>query len=894
MNALWPLLIAEFERCLSGAGAPNGDGAGVAARQKRIRALKSAVSVFGSSQIQALLDCCNVSAESLNPESNLAIDTALAAILAATLAPDSDFDSVNKLAEIELSALKNIQQENVQMDQPVLERAAATYATMRVSDVQIPAPDQTGVDARLSALFALEASQKCQQIEQILLNLEHSPDRLELIVPLMRAAHSIKGAARAVQLDAAVKLAHALEDRFSQAQRQGDSLNARLIELGLRCNDCINELAQAKPGAAEVAARVLREMEQYRPGETAGLSVAGSAQLDSFAANSEQAQQPSYIDINSAEPILRIKASTIGEIINLSVTNLVNLDRLQPFAERQQRLRKQLGDMARALESLSSSNVSNHKRIREGQLETTQQIRQALLFARQDITRWIEEFGDYSRTAQALAERSYHTAAKTRLRPFSEMCASYPRIVRDLAKQLQKQVNFNVIGAQIEVDRDVLEQLESPLLHLLRNALDHGIESPAHRVAAGKPREGQLTLQLSYKAGLLQLELSDDGRGVDLDAVRAKLIAQGQPESLVVSLAHEELLERLFAPGFSTRSGVSEISGRGVGLDAARLAIVATGGTLRLKSEAGLGSRFSIVVPISRAVTRALVVNVANELYAFPLLHVVKVVRADAQDVQQVAGAEYLQIDGINTSLIGLAEHLELGSSETDSVLLHVVVLKAKHSTKDKTQSKTQEIQLGFLVSAIVGEFDLLSKPMDPRLGRVADLGGFSSLPDGSPVIFIDAEDLMRNALNAPQFRRQARILSGSSDVIAVKKRILVADDSISVRELVRQLLKSQGYDVETAVDGVDAWDKLRDNPADLVVTDVDMPRMDGIELVRSIKQGNQFRNIPVVVVSYRDRPEDRARGLEARADAYLTKNDFHEDRFLQVVHDLIGPASGN
>lgn len=879
MNSLWPLLISEFERCLSGASAPGGDAAAVAFRQKKIRTLKSAVSVFGGSHIQALLDFCDVSVEALSSQNNLAIDATLAAILAATRVPASELEDVNKLAETELIALKKAREENTKIDQHDPSNAAAASEAGSAAVEPDATPEQAPVDSRLSALFALEASQKCQQIERILLNLEHAPDRLELIVPLMRAAHSIKGAARAVQLEAAVTLAHALEDRFSQAQKIGASLDARLIELGLSCNDCINELAQAKPGAAQLAARVLLAMEHYRPGEStpqnpnAALAVSVDADL-------EIAQPPSYIDIDSADPILRIKASTMGEIINLAVTNLVNLDRLQPFAERQQRLRKRLGDMARALESMPSSDKPNQHRIREGQLDTSQKIRQALLSARQDITRWIEEFGDYSRTAYALAERSYHTAAKTRLRPFSEICASYPRIVRDLAKQLQKQVNFQVLGAQVEVDRDVLEQLESPLLHLLRNALDHGIESPERRLALGKAREGQLTLQLSYRAGLLQIELSDDGRGVDLDAVRAKLIARGQPESLVLELTNDELLEQLFAPGFSTRSGVSEISGRGVGLDAARLAIKATGGTLQLKSEAGVGSRFSIVVPISRAVTRALVVKVANELYAFPLLRVERVVRADAQDVLLVAGAEHLQIEGFNIGLIGLAEHLELGVSGADSIL-HVVMVKALN------------VQLGFLVEAIVGEFDLLSKPMDERLGRVADLGGFSSLPDGSPVIFIDVEDLIRNALNSPQFRRKARTATGSSAIIAVKKRVLVADDSISVRELVRQLLKSQGYEVETAVDGLDAWNKLRDATADLVVTDVDMPRMDGIELVRSIKQDNQFKNIPVVVVSYRDRPEDRARGLEARADAYLTKSDFHEDRFLQVVHDLIGPAPG-
>jgi two-component system sensor histidine kinase and response regulator WspE len=343
-------------------------------------------------------------------------------------------------------------------------------------------------------------------------------------------------------------------------------------------------------------------------------------------------------------------------------------------------------------------------------------------------------------------------------------------------------------------------------------------------------------------------------------------------------LDEEALGEVLFGTGFSTREAVSEISGRGVGLDVVRQMLKELDGSVRLFSTRGGGTRFSLLVPISRAVTRAVVVQVAGESYAFPLLRIERLVRADRATVQARQGMQYLAIEGQNIGLVPLAEQLNLGESRLRGDHVDVVVVSQEGR------------RAGFVVDAVLGEYDLATRPLDSRLGRVTDLAALAILPDGEPVVMLDVEDLMHGALDRERHLARLREDEGAGEVRR-RRRVLVVDDSISVRELERQLLSARGYEVEVAVDGMDGWTKLRDWPCDLVITDVDMPRMDGIELTRSIKQDPRLRSLPVVIVSYRDRPEDRARGMEVRADAYLTKSDFQEHGFVDVVHGLIGDA---
>ncbi|MBK8286829.1 MAG: response regulator [Ahniella sp.] len=299
-------------------------------------------------------------------------------------------------------------------------------------------------------------------------------------------------------------------------------------------------------------------------------------------------------------------------------------------------------------------------------------------------------------------------------------------------------------------------------------------------------------------------------------------------------------------------------------------------GTVRIESRFGAGTRFELQLPISRAILRALLVEVDGELCAFPLTRVSRVVRASPRALVQDGGLRYLPIDGRNVGLIALSEQLDFGRTRYRETVSIVVFEQYGRP-------------IGCVVDAIVGEVDLATRPLDRRLGRIADVASVALTADGEAVVVLDVDDLMRSAFD-PRRRAVARAMGGE-DAQTRRKRVLVVDDSISVRELERQLLAAAGFDVEVAIDGEDAWLTLQHSEFDLMVTDVDMPRLDGISLTRSVRQESRLRNLPVIIVSYRDRPEDFARGMEVRADRYLTKSDFDDDRFLAAVEDLIGAA---
>ena len=716
----------------------------------------------------------------------------------------------------------------------------------------------------LMGLFRVEVENQCAQLGQRLLRLEQEPERLELIAPIMRSAHSIKGAASAVRLEPAVALAHALEDRLLAAQRSGQPVPEFLIEFCLGVVDLLRELA--RHGATpELLARQL-----------ALLSVDPST-VHAAAPVKPIPVQPAYIAAEDSDPVLRIKASLVGRLIALAGSGVVGAHRLRPFAERQQRLRRSVSQLGRLLDDL-------HHRLGAPPSTTPvgadlADLRRHVADARHQTLSWIDEFAEYSREALDLNERIYQAASMTRLRPFRDLVLGYPRMVRDLARQLGKRARLTVIGEGLEVDRDVLDRLDAMLTHLLRNALDHGIESTVERRAAGKSEDGQLKIWATHRAGMLAIDISDDGMGIDLEMVRRRLVEGGRLTPQAAALLTEQALkEHLFAPGFSTRTEVTEVSGRGVGLDVVRESIERLDGSVRLTTRSGHGTTFHLLVPISRAVTRALAIRTGGEVYAFPSLRIHRVLRVSAAQIESRDGLQYLPQQGRNIGLVPLAELLDLGSTRAHADRVDVVVIEH------------QGRLAGFVVEELLGEFDLATRALDPRLGRVADVAAVAILPDGTAVVLLDVDDLMRSTLSRE--RAGMRQIDEKPESRVRAKRVLVADDSISVRELERQLLAGQGFDVEVAVDGMDAWTRLRDENFDLLVTDVDMPRMDGIELTRSIKQDPRLRSLPVVIVSYRDRAEDRRRGLEARADSYLTKADFQDESFIRLIHQLLGPAS--
>jgi two-component system sensor histidine kinase and response regulator WspE len=378
---------------------------------------------------------------------------------------------------------------------------------------------------------------------------------------------------------------------------------------------------------------------------------------------------------------------------------------------------------------------------------------------------------------------------------------------------------------------------------------------------------------------MLQIVLTDDGRGVDVDRLRSRAVERELVARPVAErLSESEVLEFLFLPGFSTKEMVTELSGRGVGLDVVQSMVKAVGGTVRVGSVPGRQTAFTLQLPITMSVIRALLVDIGGEPYAFPLTRIDRILLCRHAEVHTIEGRQYFDHDGGSIGLVVAAQILDVDGGEAPGDPMPVVVIS------DRGQ------RFGLVVNSVLGERDLEVRPLDPRLGKVPDISSASLLENGHPVLIVDVEDLVLSIDNVLMGRRLSRLeFERIAQQTRRAKRILVVDDSITVRELERQLLQSRGFTVDVAVDGMDGWNAIRGADYDLVVTDIDMPRMDGIGLVSLVKNDPTRRHIPVVIVSYKDRDEDRLRGLDAGANRYLTKSSFHDETFLHTVIDLIG-----
>jgi two-component system sensor histidine kinase and response regulator WspE len=342
-------------------------------------------------------------------------------------------------------------------------------------------------------------------------------------------------------------------------------------------------------------------------------------------------------------------------------------------------------------------------------------------------------------------------------------------------------------------------------------------------------------------------------------------------------MSEAELLEFLFLPAFTLKGSVSEISGRGVGLDVVQTMVKEVGGNVRVSSQRGQGTRFHLELPLALSVIRTLLAEIGNEPYAFPLARVDRVLKLPKTEIQSLEGRQHFTLGEQQIGLVAASQVLELESPPSGEDVSIIVL-------GDKTA------RYGVVVDRFLGEQELVVRPLDARLGKVQNVSAAALMPDGSPLLIIDVDDLIRNIENIVSGQRLTQIgRNGGGEVKRARKRVLVVDDSLTVRELERKLLDSRGYAVDVAVDGMDGWNAVRTGHYDLVVTDVDMPRLDGIELVTLIRKDRRLKTMPVMIVSYKDRQEDRQRGLEAGADHYLTKGSFDDDTLVTAVADLIG-----
>lgn len=744
-------------------------------------------------------------------------------------------------------------------------------------------------------LFRMEADGQTQILTDGLLSMERGGGDAATLESMMRAAHSIKGAAAIVGLDVVVQLAHGMEDAFIAAQHGQLQLTPARIDVLLAGVDLMLQFSTLD----EAGLPAWLEQHGARISATMN-SIAGIAQIQSAplpdlpplpAASPPPLAMP-VMETAAAPPApvappddsapQRVQgapkvAQNFDRLLALASESRINAHQMHPFIASLQRFKRNQATLFQALEQLHDAVVRGGDAALIEQSALTGQKAHPL---KQFMLEHMADIESYERRLLGVSKNLVDEVLTLRMRPFRDGVQAFPRMVRDLARSLGKEAQLVIEGEDTLVDRDILARIESPLNHMLRNAVDHGMESQSERIAAGKPALGTIVLEARHRAGMLSIEISDDGRGVDVERIRRQVVERKMASAaMAAAMSQPELIEFLFLPAFSLKETTSAISGRGVGLDIVHQTIREQNGTVRIESVPGAGFRTFITLPLTQSIVRALVVDVQGEAYAIPIVKVERVLKVPQSEIHTLENKQFFDFGGEHLGLVSAAQVLELGQIGAGAGELPVVVIGAAQR------------RYALVVDAIRGEQSLAVQALDPIFGKMRDISAGALLDDGAPVLILDVPDLL---LSIDKLLHEGGLhqlgARGGPEKRKVK-RILVVDDSLTVREMERKLLQGRGYQVDIAIDGIDGWNVVRSGDYDLLITDVDMPRMDGIELVGLVKKDIHLYKLPVMIVSYKDRPEDRARGMSAGADYYLTKGSFHDETLLDAVFDLIGDA---
>jgi two-component system chemotaxis sensor kinase CheA len=467
-----------------------------------------------------------------------------------------------------------------------------------------------------------------------------------------------------------------------------------------------------------------------------------------------------------------------------------------------------------------------------------------------------------------------------RLMPLSSIFNLFPRMVRDIGKQQQKEIRFEIEGGDILADKKILEEIKDPLTHLLRNAIDHGIETASERLEKGKAAVASLRLR-GYSAGdRIVIEVLDDGRGLDLEAIRRTALRKGlHSEAELAAMSPSQVQSLIFAAGFSTRTSVTELSGRGIGLDVVRDNIERLKGNLEVESMPNKGCTFRLFVSSNLATTNALIVSVNQTSYAIPLDVVEMMLLVQRQNLFQLNGRLTLNWEDQPIPVAWLSDVLELPvqppqhiGQEANKVALSCVIIRFGKA------------YLGLFVDALVDQQTLVLKPQSKLLKRVRNITGAALLGSGEICMVLNPQDLIKSALRSGDVPTGAELLS----VVRDKTKVLLVEDSIPIRTQVKRILEGAGYDVTAAVDGLDGFNKLRNGSFDAVVSDVEMPNLTGLELTSRIREYPEYDELPIILVTTLAKDEDKRRGADAGANAYLTKGDFDQSLLINTLRRLI------
>jgi two-component system chemotaxis sensor kinase CheA len=677
-------------------------------------------------------------------------------------------------------------------------------------------------------IFLKEAEEHISSLQNRLLVLEKEPGNTVLIHDLLRNAHTLKGSARMLGFEDISVIAHRMEDFLKEMEdgdRQVDSVG---VDLLLQGTDAINRMTDALAKGAPSPV----DLEKFLYAFEHGGSTADAITVQ------DAAEADTQIDT------VRTSVKTLDSLVNLLGELIINKKRFEDKTSDLKELCRSAGG------SVATDRLKEfHRNLEEDVLY--------LGFIIQQLH------------AEAMA---------LRMLPLKTITEGYVRMVRDLSKSQGKEVNFEIIGDHIEVDRVLLESLKPMFLHMLTNAVDHGIELPEERIARGKPAVGTIRLTARHEGNSVVIEIRDDGSGMDPHKIKQTALRRGVIDKEEAEmLRDDEALYLTLRQGFSTSEIVTDISGRGVGMDVVKMNIEKVKGNLILKSEVGAYTEVHLQLPLTLAVIDALIVTSGDQQYAIPLSYVQETLKIRAEDISTVAGKEVITVRSSAIPLISLSGLLGLQEQKTliSGGKVSAVILKQRDQS------------IACIIDKNNGTSEIVVKGLGGQLKRVHHTFGATILGDGNPALILDVPDIfataegvssggLRKALNDSQNR-------------AFRGRVLVVDDSITTRTMEKSILKAHGYDVTIAISAEDALEKVATTSFDLVISDVEMPGLNGFQLTARLRAMEEYRTVPVIIVSSLSKDEHKRQAIEAGAQAYIVKGAFEQGTLLDTVESLIG-----
>ncbi len=721
---------------------------------------------------------------------------------------------------------------------------------------------------RLRAIFKVEAEEHVRVISAGIAELDKKlpPEALEKVIEsVFREAHTLKGAARVVNLKRIESICQPLESVFSALKHREIELSPRLCGLFHRAADTIALLIVSavgdRPGEDSVSDR-----------ELIGLLVSAS---HGTTANDDPTRSVSAPEALPARPDAVPLPSTIN-----SVRILVSkLDPLLVQAEEMLQIKMVVSQRIAELTEIKQTVIS----FKEEPVNSQENKEIFLNKLQNQVNVVIAAFKQDRRMFDRMVDEQLETMKQVLMLPVSTLLEVFPKFVRDLTLDQGKEAELIVHGAEIEIDKRILEELKDPLIHIIRNCIDHGIQKPDERAGQNKTAKATIMIAFTPKEGRqVEILITDDGSGIDAGQVRAAAVKSGViTEDRARELSSQDTLALIFQSGVSTSPIITEVSGRGLGLAIVREKIDRLGGTITLETSPGAGTTFRFLLPLSLSTFRGVVVKVYEQLFIFPAVSVKRVMRVKNDEIKTVENRETILADGQVLSAVSLGKVLQIpprkkaGISGRSGASGYMPVIILASEGKD----------IAFIVEEVLEERQFLVKSLGRQLNSVRNIAGAAVLGNGRIVPVINIQDLMKSAVRAVETGSRIPEAEGSA---LENKKILVAEDSITSRTLVKNILEAAGYQVVTAVDGADAFAQVRQGEFDLVVSDVDMPRMNGFELTTGIRADKKLSELPVVLVTALESREDRERGINAGANAYIVKGSFDQSNLLEVIKKLI------